>query len=88
MVLTKLADGSYTLVFNDKKEEKSIVAMLTRANSKSLKAGEVMEILGISRVTLCHYVQRGLIEIDSNYTGGQYRYNAASVYKLRDEGAK
>lgn len=51
---------------------------------KTLKAGEVMNILNITRVTLCHYVKRGLIEIDTNYTGGQYRYNYDSVMKLKE----
>lgn len=48
----------------------------------SLKANEVMELLDISRVTLCHYVKRGLITIDTNYTGKQYRYNKDSVLAL------
>ena len=48
----------------------------------SLKANEVMELLDISRVTLCHYVKRGLIKIDTNYTGKQYRYNKDSVFAL------
>ena len=48
----------------------------------SLKANEVMELLDISRVTLCHYVKRGLIKIDTNYTGKQYRYNKDSVLAL------
>lgn len=48
----------------------------------SLKANEVMELLDISRVTLCHYVKRGLIKVDTNYTGKQYRYNKDSVLTL------
>ena len=48
----------------------------------SLKASEVMSMLNISRVTLCHYVKKGLITIDSNYTGKQYRYNKDSVLAL------
>lgn len=48
----------------------------------SLKAAEVMSMLNISRVTLCHYVKKGLITIDSNYTGKQYRYNKDSVMAL------
>jgi hypothetical protein len=48
----------------------------------SLKASEVMALLGISRVTLCHYVKKGLITVDSNYTGKQYRYNKDSVMAL------
>ncbi len=49
---------------------------------ESLKAAEVMKLLDISRPTLCHYVKRGLITIDSNYTGKQYRYNKDSVLAL------
>ena len=48
----------------------------------SLKAVEVMSMLNISRPTLCHYVKKGLITIDSNYTGKQYRYNKDSVMAL------
>ena len=51
-------------------------------NSGSLKAAEVMSMLEISRPTLCHYVKRGLIKIDTNYTGKQYRYNRESVLSL------
>lgn len=51
-------------------------------NTNSLKASEVMALLGISRPTLCHYVKKGLITIDSNYTGKQYRYNKESVLAL------
>lgn len=50
--------------------------------TESLKASEVMVLLGISRPTLCHYVKKGLITIDSNYTGKQYRYNKDSVMAL------
>ena len=49
---------------------------------ESLKANEVMALLNISRPTLCHYVKKGLITIDSNYTGKQYRYNKDSVMAL------
>ena len=48
----------------------------------SLKAAEVMSMLNISRPTLCHYVKKGLITIDSNYTGKQYRYNKDYVMAL------
>ena len=51
-------------------------------NSGSLKAAEVMSMLDISRPTLCHYVKKGLITVDSNYTGKQYRYNKESVLAL------
>ena len=52
-------------------------------NSKSLKASEVMTRLNISRQTLSNYVKRGLIKVDSNYTGHGYKYNADSVEALR-----
>ena len=58
------------------------VKKLAQARSNPLKASEVMALLGISRVTLCHYVKRGLIKIDTNYTGKQYRYNKESVLAL------
>ena len=50
--------------------------------AESLKAAEVMSMLNISRPTLCHYAKKGLITIDSNYTGKQYRYNKDSVMTL------
>lgn len=56
-----------------------------RHNNESLKASEVMALLKISRPTLCHYVKKGLIKIDTNYTGKQYRYNKDSVLALMKE---
>ena len=61
-------------------EHTRIHVMIQEADS--LKAAEVMKLLNISRVTLCHYVKRGLITIDTNYTGKQYRYNKDSVLAL------
>ena len=61
-------------------EHSRIHVMIQEADS--LKAAEVMALLNISRVTLCHYVKRGLITIDTNYTGKQYRYNKDSVMAL------
>ena len=52
------------------------------SSTDSLKAAEVMSMLNISRPTLCHYVKKGLITVDSNYTGKQYRYNKESVLAL------
>lgn len=46
-----------------------------------MRAKEVLEILGITRPTLCKYVKQGLIQVDS-VVNGQYRYNAESVYNL------
>lgn len=55
---------------------------ITINTTGSLKAKEVMTLLDISRPTLCHYVKRGLITVDTNYTGKQYRYNKDSVLAL------
>ena len=49
-----------------------------------LRASEVMSILNITRQTLTSYVKRGLIKLESNPNGKQYRYNAKSVYSLLD----
>lgn len=46
-----------------------------------LKAKQVLELLNITRPTLCKYVKQGLIKIDSEING-QYRYNSESVYAL------
>ena len=46
-----------------------------------MKAKEVLKVLNISRQTLYRYVKQGLILVDS-CINGQYRYNAASVFKL------
>ena len=51
----------------------------------SIKAKDVMAILGISRQTLCNYVKKGMIETDSNYTGKQYRYSRESVLSLKSK---
>ena len=47
-----------------------------------LRASEVMSILNITRQTLTSYVKRGLIKLEPNPNGKQYRYNAKSVYAL------
>ena len=49
-----------------------------------LRASEVMSILNITRQTLTSYVKRGLIKLEPNPNGKQYRYNAKSVYSLLD----
>ena len=46
-----------------------------------MKAKEVLQILDITRPTLCKYVKEGKIKIDANING-KYRYNAESVFKL------
>lgn len=52
-----------------------------------MRAKEVMQILGISRPTLCKYVKQGLIKVDS-VINKQYRYNADSVYALLNNNIK
>lgn len=47
----------------------------------SLKAKDVMDILGISRRTLSTYVKNKLIIIDAEING-KYRYNKQSVFNL------
>ena len=49
--------------------------------SSSMKAAEVMKLLGITRPTLCKYVKEGKIKTDA-CVNGQYRYNKESVYSL------
>ena len=51
------------------------------ARSRSMKAAEVMKLLGITRPTLCKYVKEGKIKTDA-CVNGQYRYNKESVYAL------
>lgn len=75
--MTKQEAVQYLNTLSDDAE----VTILVRETG-SLKAAEVMSMLNISRPTLCHYVKKGLITIDSNYTGKQYRYNKDSVLAL------
>ena len=51
------------------------------ARASSMKAAEVMKLLGITRPTLCKYVKEGKIKTDA-CVNGQYRYNKESVYAL------
>ena len=57
------------------------------STSVSLKASQVMDMLGITRVTLSKYVKQGLVKTDS-CINGRYRYNAESVYNLLNKGNK
>lgn len=68
---------NFRLVLEDEPLKKAVVS-----RDAPLKASEVMALLNISRPTLCHYVKKGLITVDSNYTGKQYRYNKDSVLAL------
>ena len=56
-----------------------------------LRAGEVMNMLGITRPTLCSYVKRGLIKVKENLTTkskASYLYYKEDVLKLLAEGGK
>lgn len=46
-----------------------------------MKSCEVLEKLGITRVTLCDYVKRGVIKATKK-KNGQYDYDEASVYEF------
>jgi len=46
-----------------------------------MKANEVLDRLGISRVTLCKYVKSGIIKVD-RLKNGQYNYDEESVYEF------
>lgn len=80
MKFEQLQDGRIIVEFQTDQEKYNFIKLLMP--TESMKAGEVMQVLNITRQTLCNYVKRGLIEIDTNYTGGQYRYNRESVNKL------
>lgn len=51
----------------------------------SLKAKDVMNILNITRQTLCKYVKEGKVKINSNING-KYTYDKESVFKLINRG--
>lgn len=80
MKLELTPEGKVLVDFDTEAEKVNFIRLMM--STESLKAGEVMQILNITRQTLCNYVKRGLIKIDTNYTGGQYRYNRDSVMAL------
>lgn len=80
MKLEQLSDLKFIVEFDSEEEYQNF--KLLKTVDTSMKAAEVMQLLNISRPTLCHYVKRGLVKIDSSYTGKQYRYDRDSVMKL------
>ncbi len=46
-----------------------------------MKCKEVLEVLKVTRPTLCKYVKQGLVKVDAQING-QYVYNEDSVYLL------
>lgn len=80
MLLEKITTTKFLITFDSESEAEKV---LNRLNPpKTLKAGEVMKILKITRQTLCHYVKAGLIKVSSRYDGGQYQYDYDSVMKI------
>lgn len=77
----------YTRVFDNvvlyfkQKEQSALRLMDKHSESPSLKAKDVMSLLGISRQTLSTYVKQGLVKVDSTING-KYRYNKDSVLAL------
>jgi predicted site-specific integrase-resolvase len=52
-----------------------------------MKAIEVLELLHITRPTLCKYVKEGIIET-SILPNGRYDYDKESIYKLFNKGVE
>lgn len=48
----------------------------------NMKADEVMEILGITRRTLCNYVKRGWVRVNVQ-PNGRYIYDRESVERFK-----
>lgn len=83
MKMINLANNRYYIEFESEEELLNFKSYInTKKLNDSMKAGDVMKVLNITRQTLCHYVKNGLIKIDTNYTGKQYRYNKESVYGI------
>jgi hypothetical protein len=79
MKYRQLSDLTYEIVFDSEKERNSFL------DNKWMKASDVMKALNISRVTLCNYVKRGLIETYQPFPNSKYLYGRASVMRLRGE---
>lgn len=78
-VCSKVFDNA--ILYFKLKEHDNIKLMEKHLGSASLKAKDVMSILGISRQTLSTYVKQGLVKVDSTING-KYRYNKDSVFAL------
>lgn len=81
MILKQLAKNKYEIEFETEADTERFKDYLFP--KKQLKAAEVMEILGISRVTLCHYVKQGKLKVYQAFDGAKYTYDYDSVMKLR-----
>jgi hypothetical protein len=78
-VYAKVFDN--VILYFKQREQNSLRLMNKYSDVTSLKAKDVMNLLGISRQTLSTYVKQGLVEIDS-IINGKYRYNKDSVLAL------
>ena len=78
-VCSKVFDNA---IWYFKQKEQDEISLVGRySDLPSLKAKDVMTLLGISRQTLSTYVKRGLVKIDS-VINGKYRYSKDSVLAL------
>lgn len=83
MNIKELSAKSYYIEFESEDELAKFKSYMTSHDlNPTLKAKEVMQILNISRPTLCHYVRDGRIKVVPNPTGKQYLYDKDSVLKL------
>lgn len=71
----------YEIIFESEDELKDFKNFINPP--KTLKASEVMKILGISRVTLCHYVKQGKVKVFQHFPNAKYVYDYGSVMSLR-----
>jgi len=81
MFTKQISEMKYEVIFESEDEVKKFNDFMFP--KKWFKAADVMRILGINRVTLSHYVTRGLLKVDPDYTGKQYRYDYDSVMELK-----
>lgn len=79
MTLEKLSTNKYIITFDSENEASRALEIISADGS--MKAKEVMNLLHITRPTLCKYVKEGTIKTDA-CVNGQYRYNKESVYAL------
>lgn len=81
MYTKQISGMKYEVIFESEKELKDFKDFINPP--KSLKACEAMEILGVTRVTLCHYVKQGLLKVSQAYEGSRYSYDYDSVMALK-----
>lgn len=79
MKLTKLEELHYDIQLDNHAEEKKLLKLTKEP--ELMKAGEVCDILQISRMSLTNYVRAGLIEAVT-LNGKSYRYKRSSVMKI------